>query len=90
MRPVAVTCAYVVASQDARIFPEPATDPTGADGYRARIEGLRFDALMSRSCSWWNPDNAVSPAYVLQHEQIHFDIFEVTERRLNQDLPGLL
>lgn len=106
VRPVAVSCAYVVASPQARIYPEPVGDPrpesrpesrlesrleSGAEaGYRARIEGLTFQALMSRSCSWWNPDNMVSPAYVLQHEQIHFDIFEVTARRLNHDLPGLL
>lgn len=92
VRPVAVTCAYVVASTEARIHPVP-LDQTGDDqasGYQARVEGLTFQALMSRSCSWWNPDNPVSPAYVLQHEQIHFDIFEVTARRLNRDLPGML
>lgn len=90
VRPVAVTCAYVVASPQARIFPEPVGKAGSESGYKARVEGLTFQALMSRTCSWWNPDNRVSPAYVLQHEQIHFDIFEVTARRLNHDLPGLL
>jgi hypothetical protein len=89
-RPVAVSCAYVVPSPEARIFPVPIPGAETDVAFRARIEGLRFRALLSRSCSWWNPDNTVSPAYVLQHEQIHFDLFEVTARRLNRDMPGLL
>jgi len=90
IRPVAVSCAYVVASPEARIFPAPVLGAEADVAFQARIEGLSFQALLSRSCSWWNPDNTVSPAYVLQHEQIHFDLFEVTARRLNRDLPGML
>lgn len=90
MRPVAVTCAYLVASPEARIYPLPVSDAPPDSAYVARVEDLSFHALMSRSCSWWNPNSRVSPAYVLQHEQIHFDIFEVAARRLNQELPGLL
>ena len=90
VRPVAVSCAYVVATPEARIFPLPVADAEADVAFQARIEGLAFRALLSRSCSWWNPANTVSPAYVLQHEQIHFDLFEITARRLNRDLPGLL
>ncbi len=90
VRPVAVSCAYVIVAPEARIFPVPVADAEADVAFQARIEGLAFQALLSRSCSWWNPDNTVSPAYVLQHEQIHFDLFETTARRLNRDVPGLL
>ena len=90
VRPVAVTCAYVVANPHARIFPVPIPSAQPGVAYRARVERLSFHSLLSRSCSWWNPDTGVSPAYVLQHEQIHFDIFEIAARRLNRDMPGLL
>jgi hypothetical protein len=90
IRPVAVTCAYVIINPAARIFPIPIVDSTAQTIYRARVEGLSYHALMSRSCSWWNRDLGVSPAYVLQHEQMHFDIFEIAARSLNRDVPGLL
>ena len=90
VRPGAVTCAYVVASPQARIFPVPVPGAQPEVAYRARVERLSFHSLLSRSCSWWNPDTGISPAYVLQHEQIHFDIFEIAARRLNRDVPGLL
>ena len=90
LRPVAVSCAYVVASPQARIYPVEVPGAESAVTYRAVVEGLSFHALLSRSCSWWNPNTGVSPAYVLQHEQLHFDIFEIAARRLNRDLPGLL
>jgi hypothetical protein len=90
VRPVAVSCAYVVTSPQARIFPVEVPGAEAVVSYRAVVEGLSFHALLSRSCSWWNPNTGVSPAYVLQHEQLHFDIFEIAARRLNRDLPGLL
>jgi hypothetical protein len=89
-RPVAVTCAYVIINPAARIFPVSMVDSTAQTTYRARVEGLSYHALISRSCSWWNREMGVSPAYVLQHEQMHFDIFEIAARRLNRDVPGLL
>jgi hypothetical protein len=90
VRPVAVSCAYVVANPAARIYPVPVTGAEADVAYTAQVEGLSFHALLSRSCSWWNPATGISPAYVLQHEQLHFDMFEVAARRLNRDLPGLL
>ena len=89
VRPVAVSCAFLVPDPAARIFAVPRT-VDDVVRYRARVEGLRFRAQLSRTCSWWNPNADMSPAYVLQHEQIHFDIFETAARRLNKDLPGLL
>jgi hypothetical protein len=90
VRPVAVTCAYVVASPRARIFPTPVPGAPADSAFTATVENLSFHALMSRSCSWWNRETGVSPAYVLAHEQIHFDLFEVTARKLNRDFPGML
>ncbi len=90
IRPVAVTCAYVVASPRARIYPYRVPGAEADVAYQVRVEGLSFHALLSRSCSWWNPNAEISPAYVLQHEQMHFDIFEIAARRLNREVPGLL
>jgi hypothetical protein len=54
--------------------------------YEGYVENLRFTALMDRECSWWNEDNDADPEdYVLQHEQIHFALFELAARRLDAD-----
>lgn len=55
-------------------------------GFEARAEGLQFRAAMDPDCSWWNRGDVGLPAsYVLQHEQIHFAIFELEARRLNAE-----
>ena len=87
-RPVAVTCAYVTADPRARVFAEPVG--YSRRRYRPRVEGLSFRAMFSRSCSWWNRDHDLSPVYVLEHEQIHFALFEAAARRLNRDVPRML
>lgn len=88
-RPVAVSCAYLVVAPTSRMLAVPVLAATGRR-YRGRIESLAFAARLSRSCSWWNLESLVSPAYVLEHEQLHFDIFEVAARRLNRDVPHLV
>ncbi len=48
---------------------------------------ISFEALFIPSCSWWN--HALSEkktGYVLQHEQIHFAIAELTARRVTREL----
>ena len=55
----------------------------GTRTFFGSIQSIRFEAIMLPGCSWWNP--ALPPrrhAYVLQHEQIHFAISELTARRL--------
>lgn len=89
LRPVAVSCVYLVVDPRSRIFAESVRTDDGPR-YRARISELRFAAMFSRSCSWWNLEHSVSPAYVLAHEQIHFAIFEVAARKLNKAAPGLV
>lgn len=55
-------------------------------GYEARAAQLSFVALMDRGCSWWNESNVRHTVkYVLEHEQIHFALFEIGVRRLNAD-----
>ncbi len=88
-RPVAVSCAFVAVDHQARVFAEP-TRPAGQGPYRPRVEGLSFRAMFSRSCSWWNQEHGLSPMYVLEHEQIHFALFEVAARKLNRDVPRML
>ena len=87
-RPVAVSCAYVAADTRARLFAEPVGYQRRR--YRPRVENLSFRGMFSRSCSWWNRDHDLSPLYVLEHEQIHFALFEVAARRLNRDVPRML
>ena len=42
---------------------------------------------MDRECSWWNPQHIGLPhEYILEHEQIHFALFEIAARRLNQQV----
>ncbi len=51
--------------------------------YIGGIESITFEAIMIHDCSWWNPTMpAKNSAYVLQHEQIHFALVELTARRL--------
>ena len=57
---------------------------------RAEVEDLGFLAFMDRECSWWNPAPLALPdAYILQHEQIHFALFEIAARRLNRRVDEL-
>ena len=51
--------------------------------YIGGVESISFEAIMIPGCSWWNP--AMPPgnqAYVLQHEQIHFALVELSARQL--------
>ncbi len=55
--------------------------------YRGGIEKLVFEALMIPDASWWSPRISSEKApYVLQHEQIHFAIMEVTARKMNRQV----
>ena len=87
--PVAVSCIYVVVNPGARIYAEPRI-VDGVTTYVPLVSDLSFQAVLSRSCSWWNKEHSVSPAYVLEHEQIHFALYEVAARRLNQSAAGLI
>jgi hypothetical protein len=87
--PVAVSCIYVVLNPGARIYALP-KQVDGATIYVPEVKDLSFQAVLSRSCSWWNDQHEISPAYVLEHEQIHFALYEVAARRLNERADRLL
>ena len=73
----AYTCGNIVAEEPIAIRIEP-------DGrrYVARAPTLEIHAEMDRRCSWWNAKlrDAQPPEYILQHEQIHFALFELAAR----------
>lgn len=83
----AATCAYILTTPDTRIRMQPAG---GGNAYRAAFERLGFHARMDRRCSWWNPKDVGLPRdYVLEHEQIHFALFELEARRMEASVPEL-
>jgi hypothetical protein len=54
------------------------------------VKKLEFMALMDRHCSWWNEKAAArQPGYVLQHEQIHFALYELGARKLNASVDAI-
>jgi hypothetical protein len=78
----AATCAYLVYSPELRFR---AVREPGQSDFEVQVENLQFFARMNPSCSWWDDRRPyVDPAYVLQHEQIHFAIVELVARDLNR------
>jgi glycine cleavage system protein P-like pyridoxal-binding family len=62
--------------------------PSGGSNFFGAIEHLAFEAVMLPDRSWWSPKiPAKKRRYVLQHEQIHFALAELTARRLTIDAP---
>jgi len=69
---------------------QPTRTPSGKILYTATAHRLRFHAQMDRNCSWWNPTSVgFSDTYLLQHEQIHFALFELEARALNASAPAI-
>jgi hypothetical protein len=86
----AATCAYILTTPDTQVMLQPVPARGGKVVYRARPRQLRFEARMDRNCSWWNPqDRGVPEEYILEHEQIHFALFELEARRLNAEVPQI-
>jgi hypothetical protein len=83
----AATCARIVSDPPAQIEITQQTSPDGDKTTTGRIKVIGYRALMDRSCSWWNDKADAQPdEYVLEHEQIHFAIFEVEARRLDRQV----
>lgn len=81
----AATCGQVRTTADTTFLINwRQASPTSEKRHWVEVKKLGFMALMDRRCSWWN-DKAASraPAYVLQHEQIHFALYELGARKLN-------
>jgi len=76
------TCARIRPTHDSR-FTVSRTRYNGSIVYIGSINKIGFEAIMIPGCSWWNPAlPARKHAYVLQHEQIHFALDELTARQL--------
>jgi hypothetical protein len=86
----AATCAYIVTTPQTEVLVQPIRTPDGRILYQAVPQNLGFRAQMDRSCSWWNSEqHSLKTDYVLEHEQIHFALFELEARRLNSEVDRL-
>jgi hypothetical protein len=86
----AATCGRILTTPETQVMMEPLAPGSGATGYRAAPHRLGFRAVMDRKCSWWNPkDLGLPQQYILEHEQIHFALFEIETRRMNAEAPEL-
>lgn len=80
----AATCGKVTTTPRTALAIERRQVASGKARYRLTVKHLSFRALMDPECSFWNSKVAAfSTAYVLEHEQIHFALFELGARRLN-------
>ena len=84
--PGAVSCVFIRIDPDLRIAVHAVAAADGDELYVARLEQLYFRAEMDRACSWWNDDvsGLQGEVRMLQHEQIHFALFELAARELNR------
>ena len=81
----AATCVFLTTHPDMFIRATSRGIDAQLGRVRARVHNLAFTVLMDRDCSWWNPGHTGLPAtYILEHEQIHFGLFEIAARRLNK------
>lgn len=84
----AAICAYLENNIEAESFEFLYLGMENDDHvYEVTIKNPRIRAFMDRDCSWWNPELADSSSdYVLEHEGIHFAIFEIAARKWSREL----
>jgi hypothetical protein len=87
----AATCGQVRTTADTAFFLHWRQDsPQTEKVHWVEVKKLGFVALMDRRCSWWNDKLAArAPDYVLQHEQIHFALYELGARKLNASVEAI-
>jgi hypothetical protein len=83
----AFTCGLIAPDPEGEI--PMRIEPAGS-GFVARPAApIQVRARMDRGCSWWNPKPPVDvPEYTLEHEQIHFALFELAARDATRRLAG--
>lgn len=85
----AALCAHLAPRPEMRVRLRRVGGGAGGVGYRAEALDLHAEAAMDRGCSWWNDEQTkLPPDYVLEHEQIHFALFELEARRFNRRASG--
>jgi hypothetical protein len=87
----AATCGQVRTTKDTTFFIKWRQEtPSSEKQHWVEVKKLSFMALMDRRCSWWNDKAAArAPDYVLQHEQIHFALYELGARKLNASVDAI-
>ncbi|WP_136808990.1 hypothetical protein [Desulfosediminicola flagellatus] len=82
----AQSCIRMHVSEDSVMEVSPVT--IGDQSlYEGRMVRVLFQALFEPSCSWWNPEVPEEKMnYVLQHEQVHFALSELSARVLSQNV----
>lgn len=80
----AMTCAHLMSDSGSEVIATPVRGTGAAAEYEISVRNLGFRALMNRRCSWWTSRPLPFPeAYLLEHEQIHFALYELEARELN-------
>lgn len=83
---MAFTCASIATQGGIEV--ELSQSP--GEPFVARPAKVSFVAKLDRDCSWWNPQSiGESEPYLLQHEQIHFAIVELSARDLTRRAKAL-
>lgn len=78
------SCISIQTSRDSQIQIASGTI-TEKIIYTGKFSNISFIAVFNPDCSWWNPEiRPEKKNYILQHEQIHFALTELTARRLNR------
>lgn len=56
--------------------------------YSVSYDDPKFRARMDRDCSWWNRtiEGDLPGAYILEHEQVHFALFETAAREWSEEI----
>ncbi len=81
----AQSCISIQTSHDSQIQIANGTI-SGKTIYTGTFSNISFIAVFNPDCSWWNPKiSSENRNYILQHEQIHFALTELTARKLNRD-----
>lgn len=87
----AATCGQVRTTADTQfLISWRQESPDAEKKHWVEVRKLGFVALMDRRCSWWNDRAAArAPGYVLEHEQIHFALYELGARKLNASVESI-
>ena len=56
--------------------------------YSVSYDDPQFRARMDRDCSWWNLSvkGDLPEPYILEHEQVHFALFEIAARKWSEEI----
>ena len=89
-RMAAAICAYIEPQEveGRKLKIEYLGSIQGRHKYAVTHREMTFLARVDRDCSWWNPDNAANPLpepCILQHEQVHFALFELAARDMSRE-----